>query len=56
MLNNMSWLDILVVTIGTFYFSIWCTRILALIQRSYFGTECTTERYGEKTWAIVAGI
>ena len=52
----MSNLDTLILAIGCFYVSIWTTRVLALIYRSFCGTKCTTERYGKKTWAVVAGI
>jgi len=36
--NDMSRLDILILVIGIFYFTVWCTRILSLILRSFFGT------------------
>jgi hypothetical protein len=53
---GMSTLDTIILVIGTFYVSIWTTRILSLIYRSFYGVHCTTQRYGEKSWALVAGI
>ena len=33
----------------------WISRVVALVYRTYFGTDCTTERYGEDSWAVVTG-
>ena len=48
--------DNIVLAIGCFYVAIWTSKILCLFARTFMGTECTTQRYGQKSWALVAGI
>jgi len=34
----------------------WCvSRVLLCFYRAVLGTECTTERYGKNSWAVVTG-
>lgn len=48
-------LEVILFFIGFFYMSLWASRYLWMIHRTYFGVECTTERYGKDSWAIVTG-
>jgi len=48
-------IEILVFFIGFYYFCLWCFRYGKMYYRNYFGTRCTTERYGKDSWAIVTG-
>ena len=48
-------LEILVFFIGFFYLLIWTSRWVMVIYRTFLGTECTTERYGKDTWAVITG-
>ena len=48
-------IEVLMFFIGFFYGSIWVLRFVKVIYRCMFGTQCTTLRYGEESWAIVTG-
>ena len=45
----------LIVVIGAYQVSWWVVRFLQVFYRVCFGTKCTTERYGENSWAVVTG-
>lgn len=44
-----------IVLIGAYQFAWWIVRILQCFYRTIMGTQCTTERYGENSWAVVTG-
>lgn len=48
-------LEILVFFIGFFYLLIWSYRWIAVFYRTFLGTECTTDRYGNNSWAVITG-
>ena len=45
----------IIVWIGAYQFAWWVVRLLLSFWRTFMGTECTTERYGENSWAVVTG-
>lgn len=45
----------LIVLIGAYQFVWWVGRVIMMLYRTCFGTKCTTERYGENSWAVVTG-
>lgn len=48
-------IEILAFFIGFFYLCLWSYRYLKMYWRHFVGVECTTERYGEGSYAIVTG-
>ena len=44
-----------IVLVGAYQFTWWISRFLLSIYRAVLGTHCTTERYGENSWAVVTG-
>ena len=42
--------------IGCIYCYVWIVRVVYAIIRCLFGTKCTIRRYGQNSWAVVAGI
>jgi len=41
--------------IGMWQIGWWVCRTIDLLFRTFFGTEVSTKRYGENTWAVVTG-
>ena len=43
-------------SLGIFTGIVWTYRTLCVLLRNFgFGTNCTTARYGEDSWAVVTG-
>ena len=45
----------IIVAIGAYQVAWWVYRLVLVFWRALFGTYCTTERYGEQSWAVVTG-
>ena len=45
----------LIVMIGAYQFAWWAFRLFRVFYMAIFGTKCTTQRYGENSWAVVTG-
>ena len=41
--------------LGMYQLAWWLYRTLCLVYRTFFGTKCTTERYGHDSWAVITG-
>lgn len=45
----------LIVWVGAYQVAWWLVRFLKVFFWACFGTKCTTQRYGEGSWAVVTG-
>ena len=45
----------LIVAIGAYQVAWWVCRVLLVFYRACFGVQCTPERYGHGSWAVVTG-
>ena len=45
----------IIIYFGIYQLGWWIYRTVCLIFRTFFGTKCTTERYGHDSWAVVTG-
>ena len=48
-------LELLFFTIGGYFLLLWFFRFSVMLGRIFLGTQVTTARYGENSWAIVTG-
>ena len=46
----------LILLLGIFQVAIWTFKVFTLFKRIIFSTPCTPQRYGENSWAVIAGI
>jgi 17beta-estradiol 17-dehydrogenase / very-long-chain 3-oxoacyl-CoA reductase len=45
----------LAIYLGMYQLAWWLYRTLSLVFRTFFGTKCTTQRYGHDSWAVITG-
>ena len=48
-------INTITIGLGLFQLCVWIYRALCLAYRHKYGTRCSTERYGEGTWAVITG-